>query len=196
VFSLGKRSERLFDALGKYWRHAGSIRLIAGPYDLATMTVEPHEFLDFLSRKLAHRFIDGPQTLDLRISEMDTERDQDGRFRVNDFFCYDDTWRMVLSRLSGESDAVHMDLRSFSPLNAGGAYEIEVLINVVRLDRVVFVIDATTDERFLRKTVQESWNRMKLVPDAVAGAAGSCPSGVSALDHEVHDCQKVQNNPS
>jgi hypothetical protein len=160
VFSLGKRSERLFDSLGKYWRHAGSIRLIAGP-DLATTTVEPHEFLDFLSGKLARRFIDGPQTLDLRISEMDTEPDQDGRFRVNDFFCYEDTWKMVLTRLVRESDAVLMDLRGFSSKNAGAAYEIEELINVVPLERVVFVVDETTDEWYLRQIVRQSWNRMR-----------------------------------
>jgi hypothetical protein len=118
VFSLGRRSERLFDALAKHWRHAGSIRLIAGP-DLATTTVEPHEFLDFLSGKLARRFIDGPETLDLRISEMDLEPDRDGRFRVNDFFCHDNAWQMTLSRLVGDSDAVLMDLRGFSQENRG-----------------------------------------------------------------------------
>ncbi len=46
----------------------GHIRLIAGP-DLATSTVEPHEFLDFLSGKLGRRFISGPETLARRLSE-------------------------------------------------------------------------------------------------------------------------------
>jgi hypothetical protein len=55
---LGKVSQRLFDALDKHWRHVGSIQMIAGP-DLATTTVEPHEFLDFLRGRLARRFIDG-----------------------------------------------------------------------------------------------------------------------------------------
>jgi hypothetical protein len=160
VFSLGRRSERLFDALATHWRHIGSIRLIAGP-DLATTTVEPHEFLDFLSGKLARRFIDGLQTLELRLSETDPYPDEDGRFRVSDFFCYDDTWQMVLSRLADESDAVLMDLRSFSAQNAGVVYEINELINVVPLGRVVFVVDDTTDEEFLRQTVQEAWDRMR-----------------------------------
>jgi hypothetical protein len=31
VFSLGRRSERLFDALATHWRHVGNIRLIARP---------------------------------------------------------------------------------------------------------------------------------------------------------------------
>ena len=160
VFSLGRRSEQLFSVLGMHWRHVGSIQLIAGP-DLATTTIEPHEFLDFLRRKLARRFIDGPETLELRLSEMDVVPDQDGRFRVNDFFCYEDTWKMVLSRLVSESDAVLMDLRGFSPQNAGCRFEINELINTVPLGRVVFIIDDTTDEPFLRQTVQQPWSRLR-----------------------------------
>jgi hypothetical protein len=160
VFSLGKRSERLFDALERHWRHIGSIRLIAGP-DLATASVEPHEFLDFVSGKLARRFIDGPQTLALRISQMDDQPDQDRRFRVNDFFCYEDTWKMVLTRLVTESDAVLMDLRGFSPQNAGCVFEIDELINVVPLEAVVFVIDDSSDEPFLLDTMRQSWMRMR-----------------------------------
>jgi hypothetical protein len=144
---LGKRSERLFDALAKHWRHVGSMRLIAGP-DLATTTIEPHEFLDFLGGKLARRFIDGPDALNQRISEMDLKPDGDGRFRVCDFFCHEDTWQMTLTRLVADSDAVLMDLRGFSQENHGVVYEIEELISVVPLERVVFVIDQTTDEKF------------------------------------------------
>jgi hypothetical protein len=159
VFSLGKRSERLFDALAKHWRHVGSMRLIAGP-DLATTTIEPHEFLDFLGGKLARRFIDGPDALNQRTSEMDLKPDGDGRFRVCDFFCHEDTWQMTLTRLVADSDAVLMDLRGFSQENHGVVYEIEELISVVPLERVVFVIDQTTDEKFLRQTVEASWDRM------------------------------------
>jgi hypothetical protein len=140
VFSLGRRSERLFDALATHWRHVGNIRLIAGP-DLATTTVEPHEFLGFLSGRLARRFIDGPETLDLRLSETDLEPDPDGRFRVSDYFCYDDTWLTVLSRLADESDAVLMDLRGFTPQNRGVTHEINVLVDDVQLGQVVFVTD-------------------------------------------------------
>jgi hypothetical protein len=159
VFSLGRRSEKLFDALTKHWRYVGSVRLIAGP-DLATTTVEPHEFLDFIGGRLARRFIDGRETLERRLSEEDDEPDRDGRFRVNDFFCHDDTWRMVLSRLAGGSDAVLMDLRGFSPQNAGCVYEINELINIVPLQKVVFVVDGTTDERFLYRTARECWDRI------------------------------------
>ena len=160
VFSLGKRSERLFDRLAMYWRYAGPIRLIAGP-DLATTTIEPHEFLDFVSRKLSHRFIDNAQTLELQIAESEPVPDPDGQFRVSDFFCYDDTWRMVLSRLVGESDVVLMDLRGFSSQNSGCIFEISELINIMPLEQVLFIIDGTTDEPFLRQVMQQSWDHMK-----------------------------------
>jgi hypothetical protein len=160
VFSLGKRSERLFDVIGTYWRYIGNIRLIAGP-DLLNTTIEPHEFLDFLSGKLARRFIADSKTLDLRFAEMDLEKDRDGRFRVNDFFCHDDTWRAALTRLVGVSDVVLMDLRGFTPHNAGCIFEISALIDSMPLQNVVFIIDDTTDESFLRQTAQRAWDSMK-----------------------------------
>jgi hypothetical protein len=160
VFALGKRSERLFDELALYWRYAGGIRLIAGP-DLATATIEPHEFLNFLSGRLERQFIDDAQTLDLRISEMKPQPDYDGQFRVSDFFCYDDTWRLVLSQLVGKSDVVLMDLRGFSAQNSGCIFEINELINMMPLEQVLFIVDDTTDEAFLRQTLQRSWNQMR-----------------------------------
>ena len=159
VFSLGKRSARLFNAFGKRWRHAGSIRLIAGP-DLATSTVEPQEFLDFLSGKLGRRFIAGPEMLNERLVETKQRRDFDGRYRVDDFFCHDDTWQMVLKRLARESDAVLMDLRGFLPSNSGCVFEINELLNVVTLDRAVFVIDDTTDVSFLHDILAQRWKAL------------------------------------
>ena len=159
VFSLGKESQRLFEALDKHWRHVGSIQMIAGP-DLATTTVEPHEFLEFLRGRLARRFIDGAQALNLRLAEMDLERDQDGRFRVNDFFCREETWRTTLSHLVNQSEVVLMDLRRFSQQNSGCIFELNTLISVMPADRVVFVVDNTTDESFLRATIQRAWSQI------------------------------------
>jgi hypothetical protein len=62
VFALGDRSRQLFRALAVTWRYYGPIRLITGP-DLATETVEPNEFLDFMGRRLSKHFIDSQDTL-------------------------------------------------------------------------------------------------------------------------------------
>jgi hypothetical protein len=154
-FSIGARGERLFDALEKHWRRVGSIQMIAG-YDLASRTIEPHEFLDFVTGKLARRFIDGDEALQRRLAEADDRPDRDGRFRVNDFFCYDDTWRSVLSSLVHDSHAVLMDLRGFSPRNAGCVFEIGELFRMVPLERVLFVVDGRTDTAFLDDTFRRA----------------------------------------
>jgi hypothetical protein len=155
VFSLGKRSEQLYNLIARAWRYVGDIRFITGP-DLATATVEPHNFLDYLSGRLRHHFIDSAETLERRIRNLDVFPGLDGRYRIHDFFCYDDTWKMVLSRLASDSNVILMDLRKFSRSNAGCAFEIHELVEQVPLQRVVFVIDKTTDEAFLRESIENA----------------------------------------
>jgi hypothetical protein len=159
VFSLGRRSRRLFDGFSKLWRHVGAVRMIAGP-DLATSTVEPHEFLDFIAGRLQRRFITGSAELEQRLLETEPRRDPDGRYRSSSFFCYDDTWKMVLGRLVRDGDAVLMDLRGFTAAASGCIYEINELLNRVPLDRIVFVIDRTTDEIGLAQVFFDGWARL------------------------------------
>jgi hypothetical protein len=159
VFALGRRSRRLFDRLAAEWRHLGSVQLIAGP-DLASSTVEPHEFFDFLRRRLGGRFLESRQSIDTALAELDTEPDHDGRYRITDFFCRDSAWRTVFAELAAGADVVLMDLRGFSSENCGCAYEVAALLNLVPLDRIAIVIDRGTDERFLAQTIEQASTRM------------------------------------
>lgn len=188
VFSLGKRSEQFYDAITNHWRYVGNIRLIAGP-DLATSTIEPHEFLDYLTGKLDNQFIDSEETLERRLAEIDYNPDHDTRYRVGEFFCYHDTWKTVLSRLACTHDAILMDLRGFSEENAGCIFEISALANLVSLDQIVFVIDETTDEPFLQEVLQQVWqelapsspNRQSARPATVFRFEGSIRGGLPDL---------------
>lgn len=159
VFSLGTRSERMFAAVARHWRYVGSVQFIAGP-DLATATVEPHHFLEYVSGRLSRLFVGTRQSLDSRMVSLDTDADADGRFRINSFFCHDDTWQAALERLVRRTDVVLMDLRRFAPGNAGCARELNELVNVVPLHRVVLVVDAATDDDFLQDTLKAAWQAM------------------------------------
>jgi hypothetical protein len=159
VFSLGRRSGRLFGGFSKLWRHLGTLRMIAGP-DLATSTVEPHEFLDFIAGRLQRRFISSSAALEQRLAESEPRRDPDGRYRSSSFFCYDDTWKMVLGRLAEDSDAVLMDLRGFTEQARGCIYEIHELLDVVPLEYIVFVIDRTSDEIGLAHVFSDGWAKL------------------------------------
>jgi hypothetical protein len=187
VFSLGRRSEQLFRRLSKRWLHTGNIGLIAGP-DLVTATVEPHEFLDFLGRRLSRWFVRDEADLRARMSQIDPGPDLDGRHRVNEFFCHADTWQMTVTTLAAESRAVMMDLRSFSPANQGCRYELQELLRRVPLSKVLLVIDAATDRRFLEQTLQRLWAGV----DAASPNRQAASPAVRVFDLDARSTGKVE----
>ena len=155
VFGARGRSQWLLRDLSVRWRHVGSVEMIAGT-DLATETLQPHDVLDFLLRRLSRRFITGPQALRDRLAALDLRPDADGRFRVNEFRCHEDTWRPTLHALAGIADVVLIDLRGLAPDRAGVAYEINQLTALGLLDRVVALVDRSTDVPFLQYTLDSA----------------------------------------
>jgi hypothetical protein len=77
VFERSRKRVWLLDQISALWRSIGPIELIAGP-DLATAIVEPHEFLEFLRRKLSRRFLDSEHVLRRQLEVLDTAPDADG----------------------------------------------------------------------------------------------------------------------
>ena len=159
VFGFRKRSERLLGDLELRWRYLGNIHLIAGT-DLATANLEPHEFFEYMNGRLSRQFVKNEEHLSQRIESMDQLPDPDGRFRVNEFFCHDDTWRMTLQRLVSQSEVILMDLRGFSSRNQGVLFELAHLIDVVPVSDIVLVSDRTTDQEFLEAKLHEIWRTM------------------------------------
>jgi len=92
----------------------------------------------------------GSADLARRLDELDLRPDLDGRYRINELLCHDDTWRPALAALVHEVDAVLIDLRGLTPQRTGVVYEIEHLVAEVPLHRVVALADATTDQGVLR----------------------------------------------
>jgi hypothetical protein len=159
VYGFGRRSRRLLDLLGTRWRLIGSIDLIAAP-DLASRTVEPSTFLEFVRGRLARLFIKSPDDLQQRIAAIDDRPDPDARFRVNQLFCSDDMWKAAVTHLMGEASLVAMDLRGFGPHRRGCVYELETLLDTVPLERLVFLVDWSTDRKGLEGVVFAHWQRL------------------------------------
>jgi hypothetical protein len=103
---------------------------------------------------------DGSRDLESRLSASPASPDPDGRFRIENFFCHEATWRMTVSRLAGDAEAVLMDLRGFTPTNRGCIFEIEQLLASVPLHRVVLLVDGSTDGPFLEQILQDAWRAM------------------------------------
>lgn len=149
TFGSRRRSSRLLRDLTVHWRWIGSVELITGT-DLATEVLEPHEFLDYLRGRLRRHFVRDVADLEQRLAELDLLADLDGRYRVNEMRCHDDTWRPTLHALVLDVDVVLIDLRGLTAHHTGVVHELEQLVALLPLDRVVALSDATTDQRVLR----------------------------------------------
>lgn len=156
VFGYQARTESLFDRIGAVWRFRGPVHLIAAP-DLATRTVDPGDTLALIGGRLAEQYVGSVGEIPHRMATLDRRPDPDGRFRVNEVYCHDDTWRPSLEALLDASDGVLMDLRSFSQQNAGCVFELEQIVRRVPSHHVVFVCDRTTDLPFLERTAGAAW---------------------------------------
>jgi len=158
VFGYQQRTEKLFDRVAQAWRFEGPVQLIAG-VDLASRTATPGAILRLLSGSLRQQYIANAADIQARIAQLDGVPDRDGRFRINNVYCHDDTWRGALTALLEASDCVLMDLRGFSARNQGCVFELEQLLLRVPLASVVLVVDDGTDLRLLGQTLTQSWTR-------------------------------------
>lgn len=149
TFGSRQRSSRLLYDLTRQWRWVGSVELITGT-DLASEILEPDEFLDFLRGRTEQRFVRDVAALPRRLDGLDLPPDRDGRYRVNELLCHEDTWREAVAALITEVDAVLLDLRGMTRRHAGVVHELELLVAVPPLARVVALVDATTDTSALQ----------------------------------------------
>lgn len=159
VFGHAARARTLADQIGQTWRHAGPINMIGGP-DLATDLLEPDELMTFWSGKLRQSFVVSPAELESRLRNLDEKRDPDGRYRINEFFCHDNTWQSTVHALSRRSAVVLMDLRGFGKENRGCEFELAMLLGEVPLGCVVVLIDRTTRTEELKVLLDSAWREV------------------------------------
>lgn len=144
VFQQDTAVQTLFDRVVERWRLVGNTVLIAGT-DLLSRTLDPDDLFTFLNRRLAGRFIANQAQLSERLRDFDLAPDPDGRYRVNECYCFDTTWQVALAALVTRADVVLMDLRGFQAANRGCQHELGVLAAATHLQRVVLLADARTD---------------------------------------------------
>lgn len=143
VFSHDRRAERLLDAVQSRWQWAGPVMEIAGP-DLATLNLDLTEFIPLVTFRLQDLFQPSAGREQLA-SSLDLALDHEGRFRVNEVFCFDTSWRVMVEQLMSLSDVIVLDLRGFQPQRQGTAHEVRRLAALGLLPRVVALSDASTD---------------------------------------------------
>jgi hypothetical protein len=186
TFGHRSRSERLLRDLTGTWRWVGTIELIGGT-DLASETLEPDEFLDFVRGRTWRRFVRDRDEVEQRIRDLDLVPDSDGRYRVNELLCHDDTWRETFRRLAPTVDAVLLDVRGYTATNAGVRFELQQLVERIPLARLVALTDATTDLAALHEAL-----RAAVALRGSASAVGPATLGVLTMrGNRIRDAQRL-----
>ncbi|NTV71300.1 MAG: hypothetical protein HGA71_14295 [Azonexaceae bacterium] len=144
VFQQDANAQAIFDRVIERWRLSGNTVLIAGT-DLADRTIDADDVFTFLDGRLAERFIAQESDIESRLQQFEYQPDVEGRYRVNECYCHDNTWQQALDRLVGISDVVLMDLRNFKAKNAGCIHELGVLSKAQNLARVVILTNSQTE---------------------------------------------------
>lgn len=89
------------------------------------------------------------------------QKDCDARFRINELFCFADTRKQALAALVDKQNTLLIDLRSFTPRKPGCIHELNTLVSVVPLHRIILVVDQTTDLEFLLQVPQRAWQQSR-----------------------------------
>jgi hypothetical protein len=159
VFSHDDRGERLLDELAYQWRFLGPIRMISGP-DLMCATLDVHELVAYLARRLDRLFITNAAALEKRLAALTDHPDPDRRYRIDELFCSDASWQPAVEELVIASHAILLDLRGFTLERSGTAFEIGLLTRLGLMPRTVFLVDSTTDRIAVEKASGAQQNRL------------------------------------
>ena len=162
VFGDTRRTEALFKRIASRWQRFGPVTMIAAP-DVVAGTVDPGDVLRYLTGDIDAGFITSQDDLTRRLAAMDVEPDRDGRFRINEFCCRDDTWRATVVALIERADAVVMDLRGFTVQRRGCEFELKELGARVSPSKVVLVVDKSTDRALVAQLAPAGREAMRVI---------------------------------
>jgi hypothetical protein len=153
------------------------LTMIAAP-DVVARTVDPGDFLEFVSGRISANFITSGTELDRRLATLDVTPDPDGRYRVNEFCCENNTWQATAVSLIDGADVVLMDLRGWSPIHGGSTFELQQLPARIPSDRIVLVIDDATDCDLIKSA-------MGILPKRIVTLMDNSDAATDALFREL-----------
>ena len=97
-------------------------------------------FIVYNIRRMKRNFVSHEKALDKDLVQLNKYPVKlDKTFKEKPVSCYDNTWKMTVDKLVTHANVVLMDLRGFSEKNKGCEYEVNLLLNNVSLDKILFL---------------------------------------------------------
>jgi hypothetical protein len=162
VFGYTAHTERLFDRVAARWRLIGPVTMIAAP-DITARTIDAGAYLRWLTGRIDDLFVTSRADLDTKLERLDLRPDPDGRFRINQFCCRDSTWKATVVELMLRADAVIMDVRGITAARLGCEFELQQLAQRLPPNRLVLVIDETTDGNILKAAFGATQDQVRMI---------------------------------
>lgn len=115
-------------------------------------------------------------------------RDKYGSYPARPLLCHGTYWQEAVTKLLTEVDLVAMDLSGFRESNAGTRFELQRVVDTFPIERVVFLADRYTNERFIDGQLREAWSTMAATsPNATPGTRVAV---IAETDHFVQQQQQ------
>ena len=168
VFGSPHRAVSLLELLRNAWLPFGAVDLIVGT-DLAAMTVGPVMLEAYLRRRVEDVYLKSPEDVDKRLASLDRRLQLDGRYPINELYCYANAWQDAVAKLVPKSDVVLMDLRGFSQSHAGCIFELNQILNLMPIERIVLLVDPSTCAEALQETLERAWRNLR--PEAPSASS-------------------------
>lgn len=97
-------------------------------------------FIVYSKRRMKLNFVANKEALDKELELLSKYPVKlDKTFKEKPMSCYDNTWKLTVEKLVTTANVVLMDLRGFSEKNKGCEFEVNLLLNTVKLDKILFI---------------------------------------------------------
>ncbi|TJY33370.1 hypothetical protein [Pontimicrobium aquaticum] len=110
-----------------------------GPF-IFLMVIAAIVFIIYSRRRMKLNFVSDKEELNKDIEKLIKHPVKlDNTFKEKPMSCHDNTWKLTVNKLVTTANVVLMDLRGFSEKNKGCEFEVNLLLNTVSLDKILFI---------------------------------------------------------
>jgi hypothetical protein len=152
TFGNASQSDHLLRVVCRTWLTSGEVHAIAGP-DIAVSTASPEGVLWFATLRIGHHFIRSSADLEKRLHAARRRPALDGRYELQEYPCFEDTWRPTMERLAALADAILVDVRGYTTARLGTAFELATLSELGLLERALLIVDDSTPMEAVRAAI-------------------------------------------
>ena len=160
VFSTDKRKHDLLHRLQERWRYIGAVHQAGGP-DLIDFNVGPYACAKFMSGSLHDLYLPEAVSGEKLMGRFSHAADREGRYRINEMFNFNTSWRGNVEQLILNSQIILLDVRGLTAEREGTSFEVGLLARHALLGRVVAVGDGETDWAHIGGRLAEHGRRLE-----------------------------------